>query len=188
MIEEGNYSIPQAMGPSVGKYRVEIYSYGSASGAAEKQGLDSENQAGAASAQQWIPEVYNKKSTLEVEIVAGNNRHDFSLVADAAVESPPVANETPEEHPEETVPQPAPAGSAAPANNTLAEEAPAQPAASEPAGRPAYVYTPRSAPRRSRGTWYTATISIWLVVLVACFGWWQYNVRQYNARQFQKRG
>ncbi len=74
-ITNGAYEIPEARGPNAGKHRVEIYSFKPSAAPAGAEG-----DADAASAtQQVIPPKYNTESTQEVEIVDGENRHDFDL-------------------------------------------------------------------------------------------------------------
>ncbi len=180
-IESGWYYIPETKGPNLGKYRVEVYSYGPGAGVGEDQGLAEEGEEGQGSVKQRIPTAYNKKSTLQVEITAGTNRHDFSLLALDDEEPPATAGKVPgEDFPTQRKPQASPAEDVALAQGSEPEPEPAVSEETKPPGR---TYVPRSDRRPSRRPWYTATLAVWLSVLIGCLGWWQYNERQLRKRE-----
>jgi len=73
-IENGAYSIPEESGPNLGKYSVEICAYEPVGppGAAINEDMSVPTK-------QVLPAKFNDKTTLEVEIVDGENVHDFTL-------------------------------------------------------------------------------------------------------------
>lgn len=97
LIQEGSYSIPEKNGPNLGKYKVQILGYAKApetrgedegdSGEGNGNGGDEDDdEAGGdeesmALGAQIVPAKYNTQTTLEVEIVAGENKHDFALTS-----------------------------------------------------------------------------------------------------------
>lgn len=80
-IENGKYKITEK-GPTSGSHKVLIR-------ATRQTGkmVDAGPQTGGAKVEeteQYIPPQYNSKTTLEVNIVSGTNKHDFKLINDAA--------------------------------------------------------------------------------------------------------
>ncbi len=73
-ITNGAYDITEARGPNAGKYRVQLYYFKASAPAGAMADADAES-----ATQQVIPPKYNTESTLEVEIVDGENKHDFEL-------------------------------------------------------------------------------------------------------------
>ena len=79
VIENGTFSIPAPKGPNLGKYKVEIHwlkrtgrkvaSQGDALGIMVDEAVEA------------IPAKYNTQTTLQVEIVADQNTHDFRLTS-----------------------------------------------------------------------------------------------------------
>lgn len=83
VIEKGRYSVSRESGPVLGTHLVEITAYrpgkqievagaGGASGGPSGGGSVQETE-------MYIPEQYNKKTTLTVTIKSGSNVHDFPL-------------------------------------------------------------------------------------------------------------
>jgi hypothetical protein len=76
-IEAGKYTIPAEKGPAPGKYRVEIRwqkPTGKKVPSDDPPNLMDETR-------QVIPDQYNSKSKLEVDVVAGTNTFDFPLAS-----------------------------------------------------------------------------------------------------------
>lgn len=73
MIFDGQYELTEAKGPNLGNYSVEIYA------SASDTGLENEDP-NVPAPKQAVPEKYNAQTTLNVEIVSGENVHDFPLV------------------------------------------------------------------------------------------------------------
>jgi hypothetical protein len=79
-IEEGKYSIPEEMGPTPGKYKVDIRGYAkSASELGDGEGGGEEEEQEFDMGPEIVPTAYNTETTLEVEITGGANTHDFAL-------------------------------------------------------------------------------------------------------------
>lgn len=79
MIENGAYHFAEEDGPTLGKYRIEIYGF-QAVGGGTTGGGDEDAEAEEANLRQVVPAQFNKQTTLEIEIVDGENVHDFNLV------------------------------------------------------------------------------------------------------------
>ncbi len=75
-IIDGQYSIPEIEGVTVGKNRVEIRSYRSTG-----RMLDASSEDGkkAEEYEQFLPLIYNAQSKLSVDIKEGENKRDFDL-------------------------------------------------------------------------------------------------------------
>jgi len=71
-IKNGTYNIDETIGPNLGKYRVQIYSYEPIPGAKV-------NESGDIPTRQIIPKKYNVESDLIVEFTSGKNVQDFEL-------------------------------------------------------------------------------------------------------------
>jgi hypothetical protein len=74
-IRDGHYDLDSSRGPFPGKYRVEIYWY-------KKTGRKIASPSGKAfkdETRQVIPEKYNEKTELKVEVESGRNTLDFDL-------------------------------------------------------------------------------------------------------------
>lgn len=76
MIEDGQYAFAEEDGPNLGMYRVEVYGFQSVGDAAETA---EDAEAAEAKMRQVVPPKYNKATTLEIEVVDGENIHDFNL-------------------------------------------------------------------------------------------------------------
>jgi hypothetical protein len=92
-IADGKYLITEERGPNLGTYKVEILGYASADAGSEAE--DDEDMAGEGGDEedevegqptgpsgQIIPAKYNTQTTLEVEITAGDNEHNFTLTTE----------------------------------------------------------------------------------------------------------
>lgn len=75
-VEDGRYEIPKERGPNLGKYRVEVYWKKPVGLGDDADELAAE---GDVQMEERIPSQFNENSTLEVEIVAGENVHNFDL-------------------------------------------------------------------------------------------------------------
>ena len=102
LIQSGSYSIAEKNGPNLGKYKVAILGYAKApeTGGEEEEDADEgngngngdddededegeeEEEQGASLGPQIVPAKYNTQTTLEVEITAGENTHDFQLTSE----------------------------------------------------------------------------------------------------------
>jgi hypothetical protein len=74
-IEQGKYHLPAARGPELGRHRVEIVWHKTPPGKRPPAdpGLVTDDM------QQIIPDVYNSKTTLVVDVQRGTNTFDFAL-------------------------------------------------------------------------------------------------------------
>jgi len=74
-IEQGQYRLPAAQGPALGRHRVEIVWHKTPPGkrAPADPGLVTDDM------QQVIPDAYNSKTTLFVDVQRGSNTFDFAL-------------------------------------------------------------------------------------------------------------
>lgn len=78
LVEAGSYDLPEAKGPNVGTYRVEILwrkPTGRKIPGSDMHGSMVDETAEA------IPSKYNTQTTLQIEITPGRNRHDFQLTS-----------------------------------------------------------------------------------------------------------
>ena len=92
LISDGSYSIPEGQGPNLGKCKVEILGFEKApaaaddglgeggEGAEEEDAGDDEGE-GESVGPQIIPPQYNAQTTLEADIVSGENENDFPLTS-----------------------------------------------------------------------------------------------------------
>jgi hypothetical protein len=86
-IEDGAYSIPEERGPNLGQYKVRIDGYAEKpAGAAEEEETeveeeDAEDGDEVSAGPNIVPAKYNLQTTLQVEIVSGENTHDFPLTS-----------------------------------------------------------------------------------------------------------
>ena len=74
-IRDGRYSIPSEVGPTFGKYRVEIYGFEKI--ASELKDIDSVDEAD--KTRQIVPAKYNTKSNVELEVKSESVQQDFSI-------------------------------------------------------------------------------------------------------------
>ena len=73
-IDNGTYSIPEEKGPAAGKYKVMISAYQTVG-----EDPDPEDEDSGAPSEQILPAKFNTESTLEIDIIEGENKHDFNL-------------------------------------------------------------------------------------------------------------
>ncbi|MCC7418867.1 MAG: hypothetical protein IT428_01170 [Planctomycetaceae bacterium] len=82
-IKNGEYKTPPDLGPVYGLHRVEITAYrkGKSKDVEGVKGATGGPSAGGAttSVDMYIPEKYNRKSELTLEVVAGENKGDYPL-------------------------------------------------------------------------------------------------------------
>lgn len=79
-ITEGKYEVPSAKGPFEGEFRVEIVAIRTVN----KRSVDMvTGERLAQAAERFLPEKYNKKSELTVELSADKDKYDFPLTLDS---------------------------------------------------------------------------------------------------------
>ncbi len=81
-IQQGKYSIEEKYGPNIGRYKVSILGYPEVpTGFDGPEGASAEemyDDGGTDMKEQMLPRRYNFQTTLEVDVVAGQNQHDFA--------------------------------------------------------------------------------------------------------------
>lgn len=81
-IKDGKYGISKEQGPVLGLHRVEILATRSSAGDSKEAAAPTGGPSaakGTATFEMYIPEKYNKQSTLEFIVESGSNEEDFDL-------------------------------------------------------------------------------------------------------------
>jgi hypothetical protein len=84
-INEGKYAIAEKFGPNIGKYKVSVLGYPEIPTSVDTPDSPGAEEiyddTGESLTSQMLPRKYNFQTTLEVDMVAGPNQHDFDLTS-----------------------------------------------------------------------------------------------------------